>query len=186
MRQMFLFSYSKWQPWNCISLQMATLWLHAGVQMRIIYSSSLSSRLGSGLRAQMLCTLIAVSSFYLLLPPPSFLLAPLVSFPSFIRPLFPFLIFSLFPVPQRLGDELITFCITGPSCHTGAFCFCFKLTSVWMIWYLWRDPFTYFDHLFLCCCDTPVTCPGRTPPPVQCVLGYAPALCSPEQNKQFR
>ena len=68
MRQMFLFSYSKWQPWNCISLQMATLWLHAGVQMRIIYSSSLSSCLGSGLRGQMRCALIAVFSIYL--PPP--------------------------------------------------------------------------------------------------------------------
>lgn len=35
--------------------------------MRIIYSSTLSSRLGSGLRAQMWCALIAVFSFYLFL-----------------------------------------------------------------------------------------------------------------------
>lgn len=39
---------------------------------------------------------------------------------SFIPSSFLSLIFSLLPVPQRLGDELITFCITGPSCHAGS------------------------------------------------------------------
>lgn len=42
----------------------------------------------------------------------------LIFFLSFSLPFS--LIFSLLPVPQRLGDELITFCITGPSCHAGS------------------------------------------------------------------
>lgn len=42
----------------------------------------------------------------------------LIFFLSFSLPFS--LIFSLLPVPQKLGDELITFCITGPSCHAGS------------------------------------------------------------------
>lgn len=65
---------------------------------------------------------LALSFFSVLHFSPLYFLAALVSFPSLFR--FFFLVCSLSTGPQGRGDELITFCITGPSCHAGAVCLC--------------------------------------------------------------
>lgn len=65
------------------------------------------------------CRFFHFTTFFPLQPSRRFLsvffLPLLLLYPSSICSLL--LIF--FTVPQRLGDELITFCITGPSCHAG-------------------------------------------------------------------
>lgn len=68
-----------------------------------------------------LCRLLLLSLFPLSHPSlPRFCWLHWSHFLFFARSPLLFLIFFLFLVPQRLRDELITFCIAGPSCHAGS------------------------------------------------------------------